>query len=62
MDGQTLARIGKAALAVAGAVGIQIDPEHVEAIASGVAAVYAAITAIEAWLKKGNGTAGRTKS
>lgn len=52
MDGQTLARIGKAALAVAGAVGIQIDPEHVEAIASGVAGMYGIITAVEAWIKQ----------
>ena len=52
MDGQTLARIDKAVLAVAGAVGIQIDPEHISAIASGVAAAYAIITAAEAWLRK----------
>lgn len=52
MDAQTLARFGKALLAVAGAVGIQIDPEHIEAIASGVAAAYAVITVIEAWMRK----------
>ena len=52
MDGQTLARIGKAGLAVAGAIGIQINPGHIEAMASGVAAAYAVITAVEAWLRK----------
>ena len=52
MDAQTLARFGKAALAMAGAIGIQIDPEHISAIASGVAAAYAVITAVEAWLRK----------
>ena len=52
MDAQTLARFGKALLAVAGAIGIQIDPEHIEAIASGVAAAYAVITAVEAWMRK----------
>ena len=55
MDGQTLARIGKAAMAIAGAIGIQIDPEHFNAIAAGAASLYAVITAIEAWLSRRRG-------
>lgn len=52
MDGQTLARIGKAVLALSAALGIGIEPEHIELIAAGVAGLYGIMTAIEAWLRK----------
>ena len=55
MGNQMVTKWSKAVLAVAGAIGIQINPGHIEAMASGVAAAYAVITAVEAWLRKRRG-------
>lgn len=52
MKDQMVTKWGKAVLAIAAAMGIGIDPEHVEAIASGVAGMYGIITAVEAWIKQ----------
>ena len=52
MKDQMVTKWSKAVLAVAAALGIGIEPEHIELIAAGAAGAYGVITAVEAWLKK----------
>ena len=52
MENQTITKWGKAVLAIATALGIGIEPEHLELIAAGAAGVYGVITAVEAWIRQ----------
>lgn len=52
MKDQMVTKWGKAVLAIAAAMGIGIEPEHLELITAGAAGAYGVITAVEAWLKK----------
>lgn len=49
MKNQSITKWGKAGLALAAALGIGIDPEHLEQIATGATGLYGIITAFEAW-------------
>lgn len=51
MKNQDITKWGKAGLALATALGIGIEPEHLEQIAMGATGVYGLITAVEAWRK-----------
>lgn len=52
MENQRLTKWGKAVLALSAALGIGIEPEHIELIAAGAAGLYGVITAVEAWIKR----------
>ena len=52
MKNQMITKWGKAVLAIATALGIGIEPEHLELIAAGAAGMYGIITAVEAWIKQ----------
>ena len=49
---QMVTKWGKAVLAIAAAMGIGIEPEHIGLIAAGAAGMYGIITAVEAWIKQ----------
>lgn len=42
----------KAAVVIGGVMGIDISPEHADAIIKGVGSIFAVAYTIEAWLKK----------
>ena len=52
MKDQMVTKWGKAVLAIAAAMGIGIEPEHLELIVAGAAGMYGIFTAVEAWIKQ----------
>ena len=60
MNKETVARWSKAILAVSAAIGIGIEPEHIDAIVSGGLGIYGVITAIETRIRKGRKDAAGT--
>ena len=52
MENQMVTKWSKAVLALSAALGIGIEPEHIELIAAGAAGLYGVITAVEAWIKQ----------
>ena len=52
MNADVIARTVKAAGAVLAVIGIQVAPDQVEAITSGAVALYAVVSAIQAYFAK----------
>lgn len=51
MDPQIITKAAKACLVALTLSGVQISPEHQQALIEGAVALYGVIAAVEAWLK-----------